>query len=87
MAIIFPMERKQEMTTLEQCLEESAKRLSRGTDSMDLPLYPIQWGIIQDGVKEWLQQKQQSYEKIPNCVYFIQQAKLRVLNELLEELQ
>ena len=48
---------KKKMTTLKQCLKESTKRLSRGTYSLDLLLYPIQWDIIQKGVKKWLQQK------------------------------
>ena len=69
------------MTALKQILEENAKKYSRGTDSMDLPLYPIQWDIIQRGIKEWLQQKQ---FKTPNPDFNM--IAEQVIEELLEEL-
>lgn len=65
------------MTTLKQILEENAKKYSRGQDSMDLPLYPIQWDIIQRGIKEWLQQKPTYYKQTAEDFK----------NRLLEELQ
>jgi len=46
-----------EQNILLQILQQNAKKYSRGTKLMDLPLYPIQWDIIQRGVREWLQQK------------------------------
>lgn len=78
------------MTTLKQILEENAKKHSRGQDSMDLPLYPIQWDIIQRGIKEWLQQKQQAKSKENNPDNIDDEyrwAQSDLLDELLEELK